>query len=69
VGRQVAGVCLGVAEYFDLDVILVRLIWLLCAIFGGFGFIAYLVAWIVMPNDSYLLPASQTNTASGHPAT
>ena len=71
VGRQVAGVCLGAAEYFDLDVTLVRLVWLLCAIFGGFGFIAYLIGWIVMPNENYLLPATQCNesTATGHPAT
>jgi phage shock protein C len=70
VGRQVAGVCLGLGEYFDLDVTLVRLVWLLCSIFGGFGFIAYIVGWIVMPNENYPLPATQAeNAATGHPAT
>jgi phage shock protein C len=56
-GRRIAGVCLGMAEYFDLDVTLIRVVWLLCVIFGGFGLLAYLAAWIVMPNESYALPA------------
>jgi phage shock protein PspC (stress-responsive transcriptional regulator) len=34
-----------------------RLVWLLVAIFTGVGFIAYLVAWIVMPEEPKLLPA------------
>ncbi len=61
--RKIAGVCAGVAEYFDLDVTLVRVVWLIVALFGGGGFIAYLIAWIVMPNESdrvyYAPPASQ----------
>lgn len=58
VGRKVAGVCLGFAEYFDLDVTLIRIVWLICMVFGGFGFIAYLVAWVVMPDEPYVLPAA-----------
>ena len=50
-GRKIAGVCLGMSEYFDLDVTLVRLMWLLLAIFTGVGFLAYIVAWIVMPEE------------------
>ena len=50
-GRAIAGVCLGFAEYFDLDVSLIRLIWIIVAIFGGTGFLAYVVAWIVMPGE------------------
>src|SRR5262249_45399555 len=51
-GRQVGGVCLAFAEYFDLDVSLIRVVWLLVAIFsGGFGFIAYLIGWFVIPSE------------------
>ena len=50
-GRAIAGVCLGFAEYFDLDVTLIRLIWIIVAIFGGTGFLAYIVAWVVMPSE------------------
>ncbi|MGP0017530.1 MAG: PspC domain-containing protein [Candidatus Sulfotelmatobacter sp.] len=56
-GRKVAGVCLGFSEYFDIDVTLVRLVWLVTALMTGFGFIPYIIAWIVMPEEPYLLPA------------
>lgn len=66
VGRKIAGVCAGVAEYFDLDVTLVRVLWLLLTIFGGGGLIAYLVAWIVMPSEPEVTyaaaPAGASNT-------
>jgi phage shock protein PspC (stress-responsive transcriptional regulator) len=51
VGRKIAGVCLGFAEYFDLDVTLVRLVWLVVALMTGVGLLAYPVAWIVMPEE------------------
>ncbi|HZU33092.1 MAG TPA: PspC domain-containing protein [Candidatus Angelobacter sp.] len=57
-GRKVAGVCLGFAEYFDLDVALVRIVWLVCAIVGGFGALAYFAAWIVIPEEPLLLPVA-----------
>jgi phage shock protein C len=51
-GRHIAGVCLAFAEYFDLDVSLLRVVWLLVAIFsGGFGFLAYVIAWFVIPSE------------------
>ncbi len=48
-GRKLAGVCGGLADYFDTDVTFVRLIFLVLAAFGGGGVIVYLLAWIVMP--------------------
>ena len=57
VGRKIAGVCLGFAEFFDLDVTLVRVIWLLVAIMTGVGLLAYPIAWIVMPEEPPALPA------------
>jgi phage shock protein C len=56
-GRKIAGVCLGFAEYFDLDVTLVRIVWAVCGVFAAFGVIAYGAAWIVMPEEPFLLPA------------
>lgn len=51
-GRMLAGVCAGVADYFGLDVTLVRVIWaVLAVITGGAGILAYLVAWIMIPNE------------------
>jgi phage shock protein C len=56
-GRKVAGVCLGFAEYFDIDVTVVRLVWLITAIMTCVGFIPYVIAWIVMPEEPLLLSA------------
>jgi len=56
-GRKVAGVCLGFAEYFDIDVTVVRIVWLVTAIMTCVGFIPYIIAWIVMPEEPLLLPA------------
>jgi phage shock protein PspC (stress-responsive transcriptional regulator) len=44
------------AEYLEVDATIVRLVWLLLAIFTGVGFIAYLIAWIVMPNEPEMVP-------------
>jgi phage shock protein PspC (stress-responsive transcriptional regulator) len=49
--KSIGGVCVGFARYMDVDVTLMRIIWLCGAIFTGIGFIAYLVCWIVMPAD------------------
>jgi phage shock protein C len=49
--RRIAGVCAGFAEYFDLDVTLVRLVWLLVGVMTGVGLLSYPIAWIVMPEE------------------
>ena len=54
--RKIAGVCMGFAEYFDLDVTLVRIVWAVCCLFGAFGAVAYGAAWIVMPEEPMMLP-------------
>ena len=59
-GRKVAGVCLGIAEYFDIDATLVRLIWLVLIFGAGTGLLAYIIGWIVMPEEPYMLPAQAT---------
>jgi phage shock protein C len=55
--RKIAGVCAGFAEYFDVDVTLVRLVWLFVVLVGGTGLLAYVIAWIVMPEEPLRLPA------------
>jgi phage shock protein C len=63
--RKIAGVCAGLAEYFDLDVILVRVLWLVATFFSGIipGVIGYVIAWIVMPEEPAALPAPQGTVA------
>ena len=49
--KKIAGVCGGFANYFELDVTVVRILWLMLAFFGGWGIIGYIIAWIVMPEE------------------
>jgi len=66
-GRKIAGVCLGFSEYFDLDISLMRVVWLVGAFLsGGAGVIAYIIAWIVMPSEPALLPAAPVNIERVH---
>ena len=53
--KKIAGVCAGFARYFEVDVTLVRVIWLAVAICTGVGFLAYLAAWIIIPSDHGLV--------------
>jgi phage shock protein PspC (stress-responsive transcriptional regulator) len=48
--RLLAGVCLGVARYYKLDVNLVRVVTLALAIAGGVGIVAYIAGWLLMPS-------------------
>ncbi len=56
--KKIAGVCAGFARYMDVDVTLVRILWLVVAIFTGVGFIAYLIGWIAMPKEYGPAPAT-----------
>jgi phage shock protein PspC (stress-responsive transcriptional regulator) len=47
--KKIAGVCGGLAEYFDLDSTIIRLIWVLAFFFAGAGGLVYLILWIVLP--------------------
>ncbi|HHV61857.1 MAG TPA: PspC domain-containing protein [Firmicutes bacterium] len=47
--RMLGGVCGGLAEYFDIDPTIMRLLWVLLALAHGFGILAYIVAWIIIP--------------------
>ena len=46
----ISGVCGGLAEFFDIDVTLVRIGWILFTFFGGSGIIAYIICAIIMPS-------------------
>jgi phage shock protein PspC (stress-responsive transcriptional regulator) len=62
--RKIAGVCAGFAEYFDLDVTLVRLVWLITAVMTGVGLLSYPIAWVVMPEEPLRLEAPAGHQAA-----
>ena len=55
--RKIAGVCAGLSEHLGLDTSLVRILWVFLTFASGFfpGLIAYVLAWIIIPEEPYLL--------------
>ena len=49
--QKIAGVCAGLAKYFDIDPRLVRVLWIISVCALGTGIIAYAVCWFVMPEE------------------
>jgi len=49
--RMISGVCGGFAEYLEVDVLIIRLIWVLLTLFGGVGLLLYIAAVIIMPEN------------------
>lgn len=62
--KQLAGVASGMAEYFDLDPTIVRILWILSVFFGGFTILLYIILAFVMP----LEPAGPVASAGVAPA-
>lgn len=57
--RKIAGVCSGLGEHLELDTSLVRILWVFLTLASGFfpGIVAYVLAWIIIPEEPLLLPA------------
>jgi phage shock protein PspC (stress-responsive transcriptional regulator) len=52
--KMIAGVCAGIAEYFNVPAAIVRLAFVLMTLFmGGAGIVVYVVLWVVMPLDEW----------------
>ena len=47
---KICGVCYGLAEYFGIDVTIIRFIWVIAILFYGVGLIPYIILAIIMPN-------------------
>ena len=65
--RKIAGVCAGFGDYLDLDVALVRILWVFVTFMAGVfpGVIVYVLAWIIVPEES----AVRAVVAAGQPVT
>lgn len=49
--RIIGGVCGGLGNYFNVDPVFTRLIWAVLFFFGGIGLLAYIIAWIIVPEE------------------
>jgi len=47
--KKICGVCGGIAEYFDIDSTVIRLLWILATLFFGSGIFCYIICALVMP--------------------
>ena len=69
---KLAGVCGGLAEYFETDSTIVRLVWVLVTLMTGIvpGMVVYLVAWLIMPEMPVAVqPAAPVQSAPEAPRT
>jgi len=48
-GKVIGGVCTGLGDYFNVDYTIIRLVWLFMVLFAGLGLLAYIIAWIIIP--------------------
>ena len=61
--KKIAGVAAGLADYFDLDPTIIRLVWLLAFLFAGVGLLAYVILWIALPAGPTGVAASSAPSA------
>lgn len=47
---KIAGVCLGLSDYFGVDVTIIRFIWAVAILFYGVGLIPYIILALIMPD-------------------
>jgi phage shock protein PspC (stress-responsive transcriptional regulator) len=47
--RKIAGVCGGLGEYFNVDPVIFRIIWVILLLGAGSGLLAYLIFWLIVP--------------------
>ncbi len=62
--RVIDGICGGIAEYFEVDPTIVRIVWVMITLLGGSGFVLYIAAMIIMPVNPVNSVTAQPTAAS-----
>ena len=57
-GKILGGVCAGLGDYFNIDPVVIRLLWVMLAVLGGCGILAYIIALLVVPKRPEIGPGS-----------
>ena len=65
--KMLGGVAGGLAEYFDMDPTLVRVIFIITLFLGGTGVIAYIILWILVPQEPFVFPQTANSAPSSEP--
>lgn len=58
--KMIGGVAGGLAEYFEIDPTLVRIIFIVSLFLGGSGILAYIILWILVPQEPYVMSSTET---------
>jgi phage shock protein C len=56
--KMIAGVCGGLAEYFNIDPVIIRILFVVLTIGPGVGILAYIILWIVVPKSVLIMPST-----------
>jgi phage shock protein C len=62
--KMIGGVCGGIGEYFEIDPVLVRILFIISLFFWGSGVLAYIVCWIIIPEQPYAAPVTPAADSS-----
>lgn len=49
--KKIGGVCGGLAEYFDVDPTVVRILWVIAFFIYGLGLLPYIICWLIFPRE------------------
>ena len=63
--KVIGGVAGGLADYLNIDPVIVRIIFVLLAVFGGSGVLVYIILWIVIPEKPFLFAEVQPEEQDG----
>lgn len=61
--RMIGGVAGGIAEYFDIDAVIVRIVFVF-ALFFGAGILAYILLWIIIPEEPFTIENDFNSTST-----
>ncbi len=65
-GKILAGVCTGLGEYFEIDPVLIRALFIVALFSGGIGAMLYIVLWLIMPKEEAVLSAQSPQETPEH---
>lgn len=63
--RMLGGVCGGLAKYFDIDLTVMRLFFVVLTLLGGFGPLLYFILWIVVPPEGHVHEEGKSEVLDG----
>ncbi len=66
--KMIGGVCGGMAEYFDIDPVLLRILFVVATFAGGSGILAYIICWIIIPERPAEVQARPVAESGTQPA-